>query len=91
MSSYDGEDTERAYRRGWDQAIHHVMTSCGCSEEQIKKLRYKKRVASWRSGQGCYGYNMRKVPPSMDPLERIQFTSYLNSGFWDEQGDIADA
>lgn len=91
MSSYDGEDTERAYRRGWDQAIHYVMSQCGCSEEQIKKLRYKKAVAYWRSGKGCCGYHMQKVPPKMDFLEARQFVSYLNSGFWDEQGDITNA
>ena len=91
MNSYTGKDCDTAYRRGFDQAIAILLVDCGVTEEQIEKLLYKKRVAKWRSEAKGWTYELRKNAPRMTKDEATKLVSYMNSGFWDDQGDISDA
>ena len=91
MDSYSGKDCDTAYRRGFDQAIATLLLDCGVTEEQAEKFGYKKRVAEWRSQAKGFTYDLRKNAPRMTKDETRQLVAYLNSAFWNDQGDESNA
>lgn len=82
---------DRAYREGFYAAIMSVMFDCRASHEQVENTRYLNKLAGWKIGPSEKTKIGVTIHPRMSRDEARQFVSYINSGFWDDQGDISDA
>lgn len=91
MDSYTGKGCDKAYRRGFDQAIAFVMQDCGLTQSQINQFRYKEKIAKWRAEARNFTPRLSEHPPRMSQDEAKQFVSYVNSAFWNAQGDESNA
>ena len=91
MNSYQSSLCDEAYRRGFDHALAFVMQDCGLTQSQINEFKYKKRVVKWKRELKRTVSKTRTDPPRMSRDEAKQFVSYLNSAFWNEQGDQINA
>jgi hypothetical protein len=91
MRRWQGQLAESAYRRGFTHAIKQLLEGSGLTKDQIEKLQYNKKVQDWRTGKKEHSLWVQELPPAITVLEARQLVAYLNSAFWDDQGDESNA
>lgn len=71
---FEGGMTDRAYRRGFDQATYFLLKYLGLTEEEVHEWRHKKRLADWRySRKEIYKPVFTKPPtPTTEDIEEIR-------------------
>ena len=80
MSTEISEE-EKAYRRGFDQALAFLLMDQGATNKDIQDLTYKRRIGNWRHGRKGFDLRKREEAPRMTISEArevrsVLFTSY---------------
>lgn len=84
-------EAEKAYRRGFDQAIALVLLANGAKNQQVQNLAYKQKVAAWRYGRRPFSLSKREDPPEMTRREAQEYRQILFNGYCMDLDEQADA
>ena len=74
-------EAEKAYRRGFDQALAFVLYDNGAKNHQVQNLAYKKRVTAWRNGREKGDGPRENDPPRMTMKEAQEWRHILFVGY----------
>ena len=70
-------DEERAYRRGFDQALAFVLMDLGVTNKDVQNLPYKRKIGNWRHGRNGFSLRKREEAPRMTISEKREVRQEL--------------